>query len=29
MSRVCIAVDSACDLSPEFIAKNDIKVLPF
>ncbi len=28
MSSVCIAVDSACDLSPEFIAENDIKVLP-
>lgn len=27
-TEVCIVVDSACDLSAEFIAQNDIKILP-
>lgn len=26
--KICIAIDSACDLTPEFITQNDIKVLP-
>lgn len=28
MDNICIAVDSACDLTPEFIRNNDIKILP-